>query len=150
MKTETLARTFDEILARVDGHPVVLDESVLHSNLRQFLNDKQIVWRMFRQGVTDEDIMRNLRPGEIVITADRHFAYVLRERAILIPLSKTRYHQMLALHKQFNPVKARAYADVNTCPICTRVNKEEFTWWDNDHTQRHSVNPNVHITKQKR
>jgi len=137
---------FNELLVRIDGRPVVLDENMLFSNLRQFLDSNHIRWRNFRKGITDEEIARSLKPGEVVITADRRFAYMLQDRAILVPLARSQYHQMQQLIASVGRRGVNPFNDISTCPICTNTQPtNEFTWWDINHMRRHVRRPYVPI-----
>ena len=140
---------FKTLLERIAGRPVVLDENTMFSNLRQFLERNHVPWRSFRKGVTDEDIARNLRPNEVVITADKRFAYMLQERAILVPLAKSHLAQIEHLMKTIGRSNrgGSMWADISTCPICTmnHSNLKELTFWDADHMVRHTKNPHIHI-----
>jgi hypothetical protein len=139
---------FKTLLSRIDGRPVVVDENMRYSNLLQFLDSNNIPWRSFTKGVSDEEIIRNLRPGEVVVTADRRFAYNLQERAILIPLDKSHYHQMQRLMNTIGRRGMNGFNDVKTCPICTLDRSTtEFSFWDDAHYLRHARNPYVPISR---
>jgi hypothetical protein len=144
---------FRTLRERIGDRRVVLDENMLMSNIRGFLTNNHISWRTFRKGVTDEDIVRHLFPDEVVITADRRFAYTLQERGILVPLTKSHYEQMQHLLKTIGRSSrgGSLWADISTCPICTQNhgNVEELTWWDIDHSKRHILRPVVQVRRRK-
>ena len=138
---------FETLKERIAGRSVVVDENMSASNLRAFLNLNAISWRQFRKGITDEEITRNLKPNEVVITADRRFAYNLQERSILVPLTKTHSHQMQILDSKLGKRVGSPWSNVKTCPLCSvELNSDEITFWTNDHKQRHSMNPVVTVS----
>lgn len=140
---------FETLKERIDGRPVVVDENMLYSNLKAFLNLNAIPWRQFRKGITDEEITRNLKPNEVVITADRRFAYNLQERAILVPLTRTHQHQMQILKSKLDKHGMNGWSNVTTCPICAdpNLNTKELTFWDEDHQTRHRLRPYVVVSQ---
>ena len=140
---------FEILKQRIAGRPVVVDENMRFSNLIQFLNMERISWREFRKGITDEEITRNLRPNEVVITADRRFAYALQEKAILVPLTRTHQHQIQVLRSKLERGGlGNGWNNVRTCPLCAIPKaSDELTFWDSDHMLRHSQNPVVSIVR---
>lgn len=140
---------FETLRRRIGSRRVVLDENMLMSNLRDYLNKNNIPWRSFRKGVTDEDIMAHLYPDEVVITADRRFAYVLEEQGILVPIAKSHLAQVEHLMKTIGRSRGGGgmWNDISTCPICTmnHDNLKEFTFWDISHMQRHVRRPYVAV-----
>ena len=141
---------FKTLRERIGNRPVVLDENMLYSNIKQFLDANNIPWRQFRKGMTDEDIMRHLNPNEVVITADRRFAYALQERGILVPLAKTHYDQMQHLLHSIGRRGGDGFNDIATCPICTRQQPtDEFSFWDIHHMRRHILRPHVAVSHRK-
>jgi hypothetical protein len=141
---------FKELLQRIAGRPVIIDENVGMNSLKQFLTNNGVRWRQFRKGVTDEDIMRHMLTGEVVVTGDRRFAFKLGERAILVPLAKSDYHQISQLMKAFGK-NDNAFNDIGTCPICTSDQAvNDFDYWDIDHMKRHIKRPYVAIGKGKK
>lgn len=139
-----------EILERINNRHVILDENILSKELKNFLTKNGIRWRQFRKGISDDEIMRLMRPDEVVVTGDRRFAYRLQERAILVPLAKSSYVQQQKLHELFGKRRRHPYSDISTCPICTQnENLFEYSWWDIDHMKRHSHNPYIQVSEKK-
>ena len=142
---------FETLRQRIGSRAVIVDENMSYSNLRAFLNTNHIPWRQFRKGITDEEIARHMLANEVVITADRRFAYNLQDRAILIPLTKSHLHQIQHLDSKFSRKNGSPWARLDTCPLCAApdLNTQELTFWDEDHVMRHRMNPVVTVSRNR-